>query len=161
MKYKFIILVLISFSILSCSKDTVLEEVDASQFISGTIAITEAEEKLFDLINQHRKNLQLNTLSLEATSYHYAGEHTDYMISKGNTSHDKFEERAKAISDKTGAKFVAENVAKDYDTVEEALEAWLESSGHKKNIEGEYTHSALSIKEDSNGNLYFTQIFFR
>jgi uncharacterized protein YkwD len=37
----------------------------------------------------------------------------------------------------------------------------LESDGHKRNIEGDYTHSAISIKENEEGDLYFTQLFFK
>ena len=86
---------------------------------------------------------------------------TNYMIENGITSHDKFSERAENISKRTGAVFVAENVARNYDTLEAALEAWLDSPGHRINIEGNYTHSAINIRPNSNGDLYFTQLFFR
>lgn len=119
------------------------------------------EAELFDLINNYRLSIGLNTLEFENVTYYYAGLHTDYMIEKETLSHAKFAERAENISKRTGAEFVAENVASKYDSVEEALEAWLNSPGHRQNIEGDYTHSAISIKTNHNGDLYFTQLFFR
>lgn len=167
MKFKFILLFVFITALSSCSKEelTIYEDDNAS-LIDENIEVssakqTDIENELVGLINEHRLSLNLNTLSFNSTSYYYAGEHTAYMISKGHTSHAKFGERAKSIADKTGAEFVAENVAKDYVTIEEALEAWLDSPGHRKNIEGDYTHSALSIQTNENGDMYFTQIFFR
>ncbi|TVZ15913.1 CAP domain-containing protein [Maribacter sp. MAR_2009_72] len=119
------------------------------------------EAELFDIINTYRVSIGLNEMTFEGTTYYYAGLHTDYMIQKGNTSHAKFGERAEKISKRTGAVYVAENVARNYDTVQEAFEAWIDSPGHRVNIEGDYDYSAISIKENNNGDLYFTQLFFR
>ena len=119
------------------------------------------EAELFEMINTHRISIGLNEMAFESTTYYYAGLHTDYMIDKGITSHDKFEERAENISKRTGALFVAENVARNYDTVEDAFEAWLYSPEHRKNLEDNFDYSAISIKRNSNGDLYFTQVFFR
>ena len=119
------------------------------------------EAELFDMVNNYRLNIGLNEMQFDSTTYYYAGIHTDYMIAKNRTSHDKFNERAENISKRTGAIVVPENVSKNYDTLEEALEAWLDSPGHRKNIEGDYKYSAISIRPNSNGDLYFTQIFFK
>ncbi|WP_405384637.1 CAP domain-containing protein [Maribacter sp. LLG6340-A2] len=119
------------------------------------------EAELFEIINTYRVSIGLNEMAFEGTTYYYAGLHTDYMIEKGTTSHAKFGERAEKISKRTGAVYVAENVARNYDTVQEAFEAWIDSPGHRVNIEGDYDYSAISIKENANGDLYFTQLFFR
>ncbi|APQ17156.1 CAP domain-containing protein [Maribacter hydrothermalis] len=119
------------------------------------------EAELFEMINNYRVSIGLNEMEFESTTYYYAGIHTNYMIEKGITSHAKFGERAENISKRTGAEFVAENVARNYDTLEDAFDAWLDSPGHRKNIEGDYTHSAISIKLNSNGDMYFTQLFYR
>ncbi len=119
------------------------------------------ESELFVMMNNYRASIGLNKLEFESSTYYYTGLHTNYMIDKGNISHDKFSERAENISKRTGAVFVAENVARNYDTLEAAFEAWLDSPGHRINIEGDYTHSAISIRPNSNGDLYFTQLFYR
>jgi uncharacterized protein YkwD len=119
------------------------------------------EAELFEMINNYRTSIGLNEMVFESTTYYYAGLHTDYMIEEGNTSHAKFGERAENISKRTGAVFVAENVARNYDTLEAAFEAWLDSPGHRQNLEGDFDYSAISIRPNGNGDLYFTQVFFR
>lgn len=185
MKLLYTLLLLAVTFLTSCTKGQLFEDPDAIQVLivkeidnvintSETTQVIEAnatqgtaqmpadiEVQLFGLINNHRESINLQSFTFEDNTYIQASKHTDYMISKGHTSHAKFGERAKEIADKTGAKQVAENVAKDYPTIQRAIEAWLKSPGHKKNIEGNYTHSAISTKEDANGNKYFTQIFFR
>ncbi|MCK5442497.1 MAG: CAP domain-containing protein [Maribacter sp.] len=142
----------------SCSKEELLEN---DSGLNKSLTATEQENKLFNLLNEHRLSLNLSSLTFDNLSYSFASEHSEYMISQGVTSHVKFNERAAEISAETGAEFVAENVANDYFTIEDAMKAWLESPGHKENIEGDYSHSAISVKKDPNGNLYFTQIFYR
>lgn len=159
-----LIIVLLS----SCSKyenfagyEEVNEDPETSVTLVSSDSHNALEAELFDIINNYRVSIGLNEMAFEGTTYYYAGLHTDYMIEKGITSHAKFNERAEKISKRTGAVFVAENVARNYDTVQEAFEAWIDSPGHRTNIEGEYNYSAISIKENSNGDLYFTQLFFR
>lgn len=152
----------------SCSKNDV-QQVDHDSETSSTdeflLTITEAhssrEAALFQLINNHRVSLNMNPFVFDSISLYFAKEHSTYMASKGTTSHAKFETRAEQIARLSGAESIVENVAKDYDTINLAFEAWLESNGHKKNIEGNYTHSAIGIAENEAGDLYFTQLFFR
>ena len=155
---KRLILILTLTLAFSCSQEE-LEQVNLEVYVGASAS--EMENKLFDIINEHRASLNLNSLTFDSLSYSFASAHSEYMIAKGVTSHDKFDERAAEISAQAGAEYVAENVANDYSTIEDAMKAWLESPGHKVNIEGNYTHSAVSIKKNSNNNLYFTQIFFR
>lgn len=156
------------FMLLSCRKYEYIEYTgprssfeEKNGVLVSTDTHTGVENKLFDLVNEYRSSQGLNKLQFESVSYYFAKEHTKYMISKKQTSHAFFNKRAENISKRTGATMVSENVAKDYDTIYEAFEAWLESPGHRKNLEGDYTHSAIGIVKDSNGNLYFTQIFSR
>jgi len=168
MKLNFPYLALIVIILSSCSKyenfagyEENTDDLLANITLVSSNTQNTIEVKLFDMINNHRTNIGLNELIFESATYYYAGIHTDYMIENGNISHDKFTERAENISKRTEAIFVAENVARNYDTLEKTFEAWMDSPGHRKNIEGDYDYSAISIRPNSNGNLYFTQIFFR
>lgn len=129
--------------------------------LSSTEVHSPTEAALFQLINDYRINSDMNPFVFDSISLYFAREHSTYMASKGTTSHAKFGTRAEQISKLSGAEFVAENVAKDYDTIELAFDAWLESNGHRENIEGDYTHSAIGIVENKDGVLYFTQLFFK
>ncbi len=168
MKLNSIYLLVTIFFISSCSRHELssfdyeqLDESEKEVFLVSTAEHSTQEAELLELINNYRLSINLNVLSFEGSSYYFAKKHSTYMISQGITSHANFANRAKQISMNTGAIYVAENVAKDYDTINEAFEAWLASEGHRLNLEGDYTHSAISIKENDEGNLYFTQLFFR
>lgn len=168
MKHTFTYLVILLALATSCSKyeNSPMYDIEEENNLEEVTLVSsnshnQMENDLFELINAYRESIGLNKMEFESTTFYYAGIHTDYMIKKGKTSHEKFGERAEKISKRTGAVYVAENVARKYDSIEEALEAWLESPGHRANIEGDYDFSAISIKPDSKGDLYFTQLFFR
>lgn len=143
----------------SCSKES-LDSTDGTDIpIAENNVIV--EDELLNVVNDHRIALGFNALDFSQEAYTQANSHNDYMISKGSLSHDNFSTRASKIAAEVGAEFVAENVAKDYDTAVEAFEKWLSSSSHKKTMEDEFTHTAVSVKVDASGNFYFTQLFFR
>lgn len=159
-----ILLATLALIITSCSSTSVAEEEqlfneEGSENL--VVQLTNQEQQLFDLINDHRISIGLDALEFSAESYEFALDHNQYMIAQGELSHDNFNARASSIAKITSANFVAENVAKDYMSVEDAMAGWLESNPHKTTIEGDFTHSTLSISYDAEGNPYYTQIFFR
>ena len=56
---------------------------------------------------------------------------------------------------------LAENIAAGQVSVTKVLEAWMRSSGHKKNILGDYQFFGFAYRYNSNSNYkhYFTQLF--
>lgn len=155
-KLRFIILLSILFVANSCSTES-LESTNSLEPENSP----DVEQELLGIVNAHRASLGYATLSFSPVAYGYANAHTDYMISKGSISHDNFTARASGIAAEVNALEVAENVAKDYDTALEAFENWIQSSSHRKAIEGDFTHTAVSVKKDPGGNFYFTQLFYR
>ncbi|MCJ7465527.1 MAG: CAP domain-containing protein [Maribacter sp.] len=142
--------------ITSCSKDS-YDQTNIPQ-APNEVAI---EQVLLGLVNAHRTSLGYDALQYSEIAYEYANKHTDYMIAKGGLSHDNFSARASSISSEVHAELVAENVAKDYPNASEAMRGWVGSSSHKKTMEGDFSHTAVSVKKDAKGNLYYTQLFFR
>lgn len=140
----------------SCSK----ESLENANIIEAKNA-TEVENELLNTVNSHRIALGYSLLNFSAVAYEYANKHTDYMISKGGLSHDNFSSRAADIASEVEAELVAENVAKDYSNALEAFNGWLNSSDHKKTMEGDFTHTAVSVKKSASGNYYYTQLFFK
>lgn len=140
----------------SCTKES-LDTTDIPT-AENNVAV---ENELLSVVNDHRIALGFNALEFSQEAYNHANTHNEYMISKGGLSHDNFSARASSIASELGAEFVAENVAKDYNSAAGAFEKWLSSSSHKKTMEGEFTHTAVSVKVDPNGTFYFTQLFFR
>lgn len=155
--YQLLLIVLICFGA-SCEKEsTSNSDIDIPVAQNNVVV----ENELLNVVNEHRASLGYNALDFSEAAYTHANSHNDYMISKGSLSHDNFSSRASKIAAEVGAEFVAENVAKNYDTAAGAFEKWLSSSSHKKTMEGEFTHTAVSVKVDPSGNFYFTQLFFR
>lgn len=140
----------------SCSKVSTEELVALESF-----NVLELESELIQLTNEYRQSNGLTPVQFSSVAYSYANNHNDYMISKGSLSHDNFSSRASNIATEVEAKEVAENVAKDYLTAEATLKGWIDSAPHRVNLEGNFTHMAISAKKTENGDLYYTQIFFR
>jgi uncharacterized protein YkwD len=122
---------------------------------------TGMEAELLALLNEHRKAMGYPGLEFSEVAYDYANKHTDYMIATGTISHDNFSARASGISSEVAATQVAENVAKEYATAQKAFNEWLASAGHRKNIEGDFSHTAVSVKMNTEGIYYYTQLFYK
>lgn len=140
----------------SCTSDSI-EETSISE-AENVITI---EQDLLDIVNEYRLTLNTNTLEFSDIAYKYANIHTNYMIAKGSISHDNFSSRATNINSEVEVEMVAENVAKDYLSAIDAFQGWYNSSSHKKTMEGDFTHTGISVKKDEQGNYYFTQLFYK
>ena len=156
MKYKGLILAFLLCIGVSCTKE---ESADPQYTVNANAVQVEAA--LLDVVNSHRLALGFNALDFSPVAYEYANTHNDYMIATGNLSHDNFSSRASKIAAEVNAEYVSENVAKDYPSAEEAFQGWLESPNHRKTMEGDFTHTAVSVKVDPAGNYYYTQLFYR
>lgn len=119
------------------------------------------ELELLDLVNEYRVSKGLNALSIiEHISFVSSG-HNDYMINVNTASHDGFENRKNNLEIALGAKGVGENVAAGYATAQATLNAWIASTSHRLNMESNYTHYGLSVKQDASGKKYYTLMFIR
>ena len=155
MKLQQALMVLFISLALSCSKEPAEADI-----IPVAENVPTVESELLELVNTHRASMGYTPLSFSQLAYDYANQHTDYMVSTGSISHYNFSARASSIAEAANAKAVAENLAKDYPSAEMALEGWLASDAHRKTMEGDFSHTAISVKKDSNGTLYFTQLFY-
>ena len=139
--------------VVSCSKEDISSnETD----ISFTIT-----DRILDLANQHRMSIGKDALVRSIEADKVAAFHTNYMIEQGLISHDNFYKRMEELRDLVNAKAVAENVACGYASGESVIEGWLNSPGHKANIEGDFTHVGISAITDEDGRYYYMQIFYR
>ena len=154
-------LALLALMSVSCSTDSIEEDnIDAlsTSYVPQTKAI---EIEILELINNHRITVCLNTLNdmskVKATAY----SHTDYMRDKQEVSHDNFYQRSSSLKNNPGASKVGENVAYGFSSAQSVVNAWLNSSGHKEIIEGDFTNFDISAEKDSEGKWYFTNIFIK
>ena len=128
---------------------------------NNVITIVE-EREIFNLVNSHRQNLGLTPLSWHNHATKVSQVHSKDMASgRVRFGHTGFNNRINKIKNiDTTVNASGENVAQNTNA-SRAFRAWLRSYGHRKNIEGNYTHTGIGADIDSNGNWYFTQIFLR
>lgn len=148
-KYSSILLLLVFF--VSCSED------DSNEMIVE-VSITDA---ILSLVNEHRESKGLEKLVRNSTADNLAIEHSKYMISENKISHDNFKNRTDNLKQMEKAQGIGENVAYGYHTANEVVTAWLKSSIHKENIEGNFTHTGIAAVKNAKGTYYFTQLFYR
>ncbi len=141
----------------SCSSTSVIEE----ENLYVQTSISPMEQEVIDLVNEYRSEQGLETLEFGTPAYEFADSHNTYMISKGEISHDNFATRSSNLTVKANANFVSENVGKDFVTAKGVVNAWINSTTHKNVMEGEFKYTAVSVKADADGVLYFTQLFYQ
>ncbi len=142
----------LTFVIFSCSEDEITID---------TPNETSVADQILTLVNEHRQSLGLYVLEKSDTAEQLAVDHSRYMISQGQISHDNRDEKFKTLQEKENARSFGENVASGQRTAQSVMTAWLNSSGHRANIEGNYTHIGIAAVLDENGRYYYTQIFYR
>jgi hypothetical protein len=134
------------FSLGSCSKDSITEGEDAATKtvdLVDNFAYSEIEIEILTAVNNYRKSKGL------------------YMVEKNVVNHDNFNLRYNALVQEIGAKSVSENIGYGYGTAGGVVKAWIDSEGHRKNIEGDFTHFGISVEKDASGKNYFTNIFVK
>jgi uncharacterized protein YkwD len=166
MKLQYTLLFVLIAALTSCSSPSIQEEEALFENDNLSIESVEAnvstiETEVLNAVNTHREEMGLSKLQFSTEAYKYADEHNDYMIAKGKISHDNFNSRANRLANETGATAVKENVAKNFPKAEQAMNGWLNSQSHRNTIEGDFTHTTISVKADEKGKLYYTQLFFK
>ena len=151
-------------TMISCSPDA-LNSVSTTN-VSSTTKIVDytynaSEIETMALINEYRVSIGLNALKDINYISVKAEEHNNDMIAVNTISHDGFVARSEDIMKVLGATKVGENVAYNYSTSQAAFNAWLNSPGHRENIEGDFTNFGMSIRLDAAGRKYYTNIFIK
>jgi uncharacterized protein YkwD len=124
--------------------------------------------QVVSLINQHRAGLGLGTLSssssLQASSvwkslhmagYNYFG-HPDPAPPVARSAHQR------ALDCDFAGTYWGENIAAGYGSPQAVVTGWLNSPGHRANIENpNFTVTGVGVAQSSGGTLYWTQNFGR
>jgi uncharacterized protein YkwD len=156
-----LLLALLSISLVSCSKEEIASDQNDNTPVSVTFTYSQEELQLLNIINDYRVSIGKNRLDKVDYMSVKSEEHDNYMISKGGISHDYFQDRYEALVDNLGAVNVSENLAYNYSTPQGVFNAWLNSAGHKANIEGDFTHFGVAIRTNAEGKKFYTNLFMK
>ncbi len=147
----------------SCSSDT--NEDSTITKTTGTfedVAFTYSSFELEVLkeVNNVRIENNLNALKIVNIVSQEALEHNQHMVELDEICHHNFDKRSEYIINTFNAIGVGENIAYGEATPKEAVQAWMDSEGHRKNILHEsYTHFGISITAEDQDTYYYTNIF--
>ncbi|HAN76634.1 MAG TPA: CAP domain-containing protein [Bacteroidales bacterium] len=119
------------------------------------------EEEVLVYVNEYRASNGKPKLAMNEFMRGQCRDHSTKMAS-GATSfgHDGFDERTDLIWAQVGSGAIAENVAYNYSGAREAVNQWINSTGHRENMLGDYTLTGIGIYKTGN-QIYFTQMFLR
>jgi uncharacterized protein YkwD len=121
------------------------------------------ESEILSYVNEDREQHGLASLKMNTDESAIAARHSrDMATGKVPFGHAGLDARAKAIRKALGQlSSVGENVASGPMSAREVVDGWLNSPGHKRNIEGDFTLTGIGYARDKKGNIFFTQIFSR
>ncbi len=155
------VLSLLFISLCACS--TPRNTADSSNTRPASLNLADMPTQILSEVNNYRKSKGLGSLKMLDAANEQAKQHSRNMaIKKTAFGHDGFEERIDKISKSAGRMMAAaENVAYGELTAKEVVKGWINSPGHRKNIEGNYTLTGIAVHANSKGVIYYTQLFMR
>lgn len=122
------------------------------------------EQQVHQLVNQYRVDRNLPPLKLDPRISRVARNHSQVMSRQGSLSHDNFEGRVQVVANTIPYRSVAENVAFNSgysNPANQAVQGWTDSTGHRRNMEGNYDLTGIGIVKNTEGEYFFTQIFWK
>jgi uncharacterized protein YkwD len=133
----------------------------------GTVNSSYASQ-VVTLVNNHRTAMGLNALKVSPTLTNAAVWKSRHMAYYGYMQHDDpappiartVSQRLAACGYPSSTSGWGENIAYGYQSPTAVMNGWLNSSGHKANIENSsYRTIGVGVASNSNGTLYWTQDF--
>jgi uncharacterized protein YkwD len=121
-------------------------------------------EEFMDLVNDHRRSIGLRALIHDEDMGAIAKKHSVNMAN-GTVAfgHGGFSTRcSESKAALGGGNWCGENVAAGQRTPKDAFNSWMNSSGHRANIESSRaSHTGFGYARNSSGKYYWTQIFLQ
>jgi uncharacterized protein YkwD len=126
--------------------------------------LQDIEQEIVKEINEYRATKGLPPLKWNPEIAQQARRHSQNMASQRVPfGHQGFQQRVEILRSEFPYRgSAAENVAFNSgyrNPAKQAVEGWLKSPGHRKNIEGQYTFTGIGVSRGSNGEYYLTQLF--
>ena len=128
-------------------------------------AVSPANQLVNDVLrytNDYRRSKGLKELIMKDDLNSLARKHSEDMASgKLSLGHSGYDQRVAKVNKIYGTWMVAENVAYGARDAKEVFKIWKNSSGHRKNMLGNYKYTGIGTAADAKGSIYYTEIFAR
>lgn len=122
------------------------------------------EQNVHRLVNNYRKRRGLRSLQIKRELNKIAMKHSrDMAAGRVDFSHNGFQDRVAAVRRYAKIPYrVAENLyatTNPDEVAQYAMNGWLNSSGHKKNLDGNYIFTGIAVARSRSGEYFVTQLF--
>ena len=139
------------------------QQLQAQYNNKNPISLMELETSIYEEVNKYRLSRGLRALQLDPRISEQARIHSANMArGKVSFSHDGFRKRIKIIDRQISYRRAAENVAFNQgfsNPSDRAVLGWINSPGHRLNMEGDFDLTGIGVGRGRGGAYYFTQIF--
>ncbi len=127
--------------------------------------LAQLELSVYQQVNDYRASKNLPPLKLDPQISEKCRIHSQAMANgQVPFGHGGSKARFQAVRQVVRWQEIAENVAFNSgyaDPGKEAVQGWIESPSHQRNIVGKYDLTGMGIVRNAKGEYYFTQIFVR
>jgi len=120
-------------------------------------------DEVLKYTNQFRKSHRLPALEMQDDLNAIARKHSEDMAKgKCGFGHSGYHQRELQVQKIIKVEYgMAENVAYGATTAKQVFSMWKGSSGHRKNMLGNYKFIGIGTARDARGSIYYTEIFVR
>jgi uncharacterized protein YkwD len=120
-------------------------------------------DEVLKYTNQFRKSKHLQALEMREDMNAIARKHSEDMAKgKCGFGHAGYHQRELQVQKVIKMEYgMAENVAYGATTGKQVVSMWKGSSGHRKNMLGNYKYVGIGTARDKRGAIYYTEIFAR
>lgn len=143
---KISVIIILVFGFLSFFYKLIFIDYPTSAFVHAPVLNDLNSDTLLALTTQYRVNKDIGPLKKSELLCKFANLRVDELIKTQVFSHEGFYPLSKTYS--TIYPFLGENLAKNFSLNDDILQSWLNSPGHKENIERPlYTDACVAIKD--------------
>ena len=129
-------------------------------FISATAPESNLADDVLKYTNQFRKSKGLAPLEMRSDLNAIARKHSEAMANgRIKFGHSGYDKRTTQIKKIFGTCRTAENVAYGAVDGKDAVNTWKSSTGHRKNMLGDYKYIGIGTARNKRGVIYYTQLF--
>ena len=131
--------------------------------ISSSIPKDGLNEDILKYTNQFRKSKGLTSLIMRDDLNAIARKHSEDMAKgRSDFGHRGYDQREQQVQKLIKPFYgMAENVAYGVASGKQVVDLWKNSSGHRRNMLGNYKYIGIGTDRDKHGVIYYTQIFVR